>query len=751
MKKTAFSLGVLLALSASGQTLEHRQAPLMTAWASQVDADNPLPEYPRPQLRRKEWLSLNGVWQFTPAEAGEDAPFGKALPGNILVPFPIESALSGIMESHPRSWYRRTFSVPAEWDNRQIRLNFGAVDWEAEVFVNGRSLGVHKGGYTPFSYDITPFLKKSGPQELIVRVFDPSEFGGQPRGKQATEGIEIMYTPCSGIWQTVWLEPVQRNSIDHLTITPDLDTSSLKLTVHAPAADAETRVVVHILENGTSIKKVSGAANSEMNIKLPDPKLWAPDHPFLYDLKVKLKEGTETVDEVTSYFGMRKVSVEQVDGQARMLLNNEFVFQLGALDQGYWPDGNYTAPTDEALLYDLQLQKRLGFNMIRKHVKVEPARWYYRADQLGFLVWQDMPTAQSYGGVPAQPYQYMQELEEMLRALKNYPSIAMWVVYNEKCGQDEINKTVSTGELVDLVKRVDTTRPVNQASGYDWYGVGDIADSHTYPAPRAIPGEPGQAIVSGEYGATKFKVDGHTWSSKHVLEVETEQEYLDRYKLYALTLSQLKEQSGLCGAVYTQITDVENELNGIVTYDRKAFKTDPDILREINLSVINKTLIEKPVLPTSSRDPQQWHYSTEMPADNWFRAPLRSAVWKTSEGPFASAGTPNIRVGTEWSTQDIWLWREFELGSVAEGDLEGLYLYLYHDDDCRIFINGVLAADLSAHRGYSYSPISAEAKKAIKAAGTNTIAVHCHQTVGGQGIDVGISILKYQKPSIVPQ
>ncbi|MBN2164373.1 MAG: hypothetical protein JXR25_14555 [Pontiellaceae bacterium] len=747
MKTNMLLISVLLALDVAGQSLDQKEAPLMTQWAAQVNAENPLPEYPRPQLQREQWLSLNGIWEFTPAEAGEDAPLGKQLPRSILVPFPIESALSGIMESHPRAWYRRTFSIPKEWNGQQIILNFGAVDWEAEVFINGKNLGIHKGGYSPFSYDITPYLKTAGPQELIVRVFDPSEFGGQPRGKQATEGIEIMYTPCSGIWQTVWLEPVNRNCIDHLSVTPDVDSSTLKLTVRAPAADAETRVVVNILEDGKLVKKVSGFPNRQMEIKLPDPKLWSPDHPFLYGLEVRLMEGTDTVDEVASYFGMRKISVENVGGQAKMLLNNEFIFQLGALDQGYWPDGNYTAPTDDALLYDLQLQKRLGFNMIRKHVKVEPARWYYWADKLGFLVWQDMPTAQSYGGVPAQPYQYAQELEGMVRALKNHPSIAMWVVYNEKCGQDEINKTVSTADLVAMVKRIDPTRAVNQASGYDWYGVGDIADSHTYPAPRAIPGEPGQAIVSGEYGATKFKVDGHTWSSKHVLEVETEQEYLDRYKLYALTLSQLKEQSGLCGAVYTQITDVENELNGIVTYDRKAFKTDPDILREINLSVINKTLIEKQILPTSSRDPQQWHYSTEMPADNWFRAPLRSADWKTSEGPFASAGTPNIHVGTEWSTQDIWLWREFELGFVAEEDLEGLYLYLYHDDDCRVFINGVLAAELPAHRGYSYSPISAEAKKAIKAAGTNIIVVHCHQTVGGQGVDVGLSLLNYQPAS----
>ncbi len=670
-----------------------KQAPLMTKWAAQVDPKNPLPEYPRPQMVRKDWMNLNGIWQFQPGVSDDGTPVGKDLQESILVPYPVESAISGVMKHHERIWYRRTFTVPSKWKGQRIMLNFGAVDWESEVFVNGKSVGVHRGGYDPFSYDITPYLSGKGPQELIVRVFDPSEYG---------------------------------------------DNSSLKLTVNTMGSANGVSVAVQVKNEGKIVKSVVGNPNTEITIPVPDTRLWSPDDPFLYDLSVSLIQNKKTVDHISSYFGMRKISVGMVDGVQRILLNNKFVFQLGALDQGFWPDGIYTAPTDEALRYDLEQQKALGFNMIRKHVKVEPYRWYYWADKLGFLVWQDMPTAQSYGGVDADAKQYSAELARMVQTHWNAPSIIMWVVYNEKCGQDVINKTIPTPVLTNMVKELDPFRLVNEASGYDWYGSGDIADSHTYPAPKSIPGKPNQAIVSGEYGATKYPLEGHLWGKNNVVEVTSEAEYVNRYENYATTLCYLKTK-GLNGAVYTQITDVETELNGIITYDRAAFKTDVNKLRTINLNAINRELVLEDVLPNSQNQGQSWKYTTATPAPSWYKARFDDSGWSNAKGPFASEGTPDVNLGTSWTSSDIWLRKQFSLGNLNADDLNNLVFNLYHDDDCEIYINGVLAASIKGFSTYSIVPFNEAVKKALIPNGTNIIAVHCHQDTGGQGIDVGIA------------
>jgi hypothetical protein len=741
-----FLFALLLAFSptafsptAFAQDWALKKAPLMTKWAKQVDPQKPLPEYPRPQLVRKNWMNLNGIWQFQPGLASDRAPIGKGLSGSILVPYPVESAISGVMKHHDRIWYRRSFTVPSGWNGQRIRLNFGAVDWESEVLVNGKRVGVHRGGYDPFSYDITPYLAAKGPQELIVRVFDPTENGGQPRGKQATQGIEIMYTPSTGIWQTVWLEPVPKTSINDLRITPDIVSSSLKLRVNTTGAAQGVSVAVQVKASGKVVQSTTGKPNTEITIPVPNARLWSPDDPFLYDLSISLTRNKKTVDQISSYFGMRKISVGMVNGVQRILLNNKFIFQLGALDQGYWPDGLYTAPTDEALKYDLDQQKALGFNMIRKHVKVEPQRWYYWADKLGFLVWQDMPTAQSYGGVDADANQYAAELTRMVQTHWNSPSIVMWVVYNEKCGQDVISKTISTPTLTNRVKALDPSRLVNEASGYDWYGSGDIADSHTYPAPRAVPGKPNQAIVSGEYGATKYPLEAHLWGKNNVVEVTTEAEFASRYESYANSLSNLKAEKGLSGAVYTQITDVERELNGIMTYDRAAFKTDVKKLRAFNLNAINKQLLFEDVLPNSRNKSQSWKYTTASPAASWYQTSFDDSGWSMANGPFASEGTPDIKAETSWTSSDIWLRKQFTLGALSPEDLKSLIFNLYHDEDCEIYINGVLAASIKGFSTYTVAPINDAGKKALIPNGSNIIAVHCHQTDGGQGIDVGIS------------
>ena len=472
--------------------------PLMTRWAKDVSPDKVLIEYPRPQMVRKDWLSLNGLW---------DVKLGDGTESPILVPFPIESALSGVMKHSDRMTYRRNFEVPPGWSGRRILLHFGAVDWETKVSVNGKEIGSHRGGYDGFSFDITAALNSVGRQQIQVEVFDPTDLGGQPRGKQKLKSGSIMYTPSSGIWQTVWLEPVSENHIDALKMVPDLDGGFLKLTVTGHGA-----VHAVVSDSGREIAQVSGAAGSELKLAIPDPKRWSPDSPFLYDLRVTLKSNDQVVDSVTSYFGMRKISLgKDKKGVTRMMLNGEFVFQVGPLDQGFWPDGIYTAPTDDALRFDVEETKRFGFNATRKHIKVEPDRWYYWCDKLGLLVWQDMPSVNSYTDKP-QPIdkpQFKTELVRMVQQCWNHPSIIMWVVFNESQGQHD------TEALVSEVKALDPSRLVNNASGDTDKQCGDVIDKHSYPGPESPKPEKDRAAVLGEFGGLGLPIEGHTWSQKH--------------------------------------------------------------------------------------------------------------------------------------------------------------------------------------------------------------------------------------------
>ena len=373
----AMAICATLTLAAAAAGWQMQTAPLMTDWAAQVNPSNPLPEYPRPQMQRADWMNLNGIWQFKRGYSADPVPIGQNLGSEILVPYPVESAISGIKQHYDRVWYRRTFSVPSAWAGKRIMLNFGAVDWEAQIYVNGTSVGTHQGGYDPFSYDITPYLTPSGAQEIIVRVYDPTDSGAQPRGKQVNGPGGIFYTATTGIWQTVWLEPVQATCINSLKIVPDVDGGRLKLTVNTTGSTSGVTVTATAKDTGVAVGSVTGAPNTELYITVPSPKLWSPDNPFLYDLEVSLDSGSTAVDSVTSYFGMRKIARALVNGIYKLVLNGQFVFQIGPLDQGFWPDGIYTAPTDAALKWDIETEKQLGFNTVRKHVKVEPARWYY--------------------------------------------------------------------------------------------------------------------------------------------------------------------------------------------------------------------------------------------------------------------------------------------------------------------------------------------------------------------------------------
>ncbi|MBI2824891.1 MAG: glycoside hydrolase family 2 [Planctomycetia bacterium] len=556
--------------------------PLSTRWTKDVRPDNAWPEYPRPQMVRPEWQNLNGLWQFAVARPDEAPPIGRDLDEQILVPFPVESALSGVMRSVERVWYRRTFTVPPAWSGKRVLLHFGAVDWEATVWLNGRELGTHRGGYDPFDFDITDALRATGEQELVVGVFDPSDAGTQPRGKQVKKPRGIWYTPSTGIWQTVWIEPVPMHAhIGSIRAVPDLKAGKVRVEVGSNytlkrAIPAQLKVL-----DGDRVV-VTGTAHIGVPLELaiPQPRAWSPSDPFLYGLKVTFGDSEQSMDTVESYFGMRDVAVgKDQSGITRLLLNGEPLFQFGPLDQGFWPDGLYTAPCDAAMRYDLEVTRRLGFNMVRKHVKVEPDRWYYWCDKLGLLVWQDMPSgdasvAPGKGEITRSPEsarQFETELVGMIGARWGHPSIVMWVVFNEGWGQYD------TARLVNRVHTLDQSRLVCGASGWNDVPAGDVHDIHVYPGPGATKPEERRAAVLGEFGGLGLPLAGHTWQNEKnwgYRNLRTTDELNDGYLKLLANLRPLVGEPGLSAAVYTQTTDVKIEVNGIMTYDREVVKLD---------------------------------------------------------------------------------------------------------------------------------------------------------------------------------
>ena len=566
------------------------QASLTTPWTHEVSPANALPEYPRPQLTRSRWQNLNGTWQFAEASAGESPPTGKNLSDRILVPYPVESALSGIARHVDRMWYRRTFAVPLSWRGDRLLLHFGAVDYQTTVYVNGTQVAMHTGGYDSFSADVTGALRGLGPQELVVGVTDTTDIGGQPVGKQRRPGDGIFYTPSSGIWQTVWMEPVPTAHIDRLDATPDLPARALRLTVRA------TGVTTQIVEatayaGNRKVGQVTGQAGSALRLPVPRPHLWTPDDPYLYTLKVRLRDRYRIVDEVGSYFGMRSIGLGKGrDGKVRMLLNGKFVMQVGTLDQGFWPDGIYTAPTDAALRFDLQVHKRLGFNLVRKHVKVEPGRWYYWADKLGLLVWQDMPsTFASHTPPDAVKAQFESQLRALVEQHLSHPSIVMWVPFNEGWGEYEPGRITRAIRSWDPSRLVNTNSGVNCCDSLPDNGEGDIYDNHTYVGPGAPAQQGNRAAVDGEYGGLGLRVDGHMFDAERGFANEMTPDAATltrRYTELQDRLLTIEQRCGVSGSVYTQISDVENELNGIYTYDRRVLKPDPEQVRAANRALI---------------------------------------------------------------------------------------------------------------------------------------------------------------------
>jgi len=575
---------------------------LFTRWSKNVDPSNPLPEYPRPQLTRKEWMNLNGLWDY--AVTSRKTEHVIDYQGMILVPYPIESALSGVgrkLSPKENLIYRKFFTVPQEWKGRNIILHFGAVDWQTKVYVNGNLVGMHTGGYLPFSFDISSSLIQDGEQELRVVVWDPTDKGKQERGKQSLKPRIVFYTAVSGIWQTVWIEPVQETYVKNVRILPDIDESKINIQTEIQGEEDSIRLRIVDPSDKSVVTDIEGTLDED--IQLEFPKLWSPDSPFLYDLVITVLKNGNVVDEVHSYFAMRKISVEKdADGIPRLALNNDISFQYGPLDQGYWPDGLYTAPTDEALRYDVEIMKELGFNMVRKHVKIEPLRWYYHCDRLGLLVWQDMPNGGSFSvltykfevqqgrGNSEVRDQYVKELKEMIDALYNSPSIVMWVPFNEGWGQFD------TENIVDMIRKWDSSRLINEASGWFDKGSGDIADAHNYPEPVMPNVEEYRVSILGEFGGLGLLDDPHTWHPNKLFGIKKYyhgfNKSLDEEELtnkYLNLLQELKELNpkGLSAAVYTQLTDIEGEVNGYLTYDREIIKMTKDKLVQVHDELLN--------------------------------------------------------------------------------------------------------------------------------------------------------------------
>ncbi|MFF0469663.1 AbfB domain-containing protein [Micromonospora zamorensis] len=599
----ALIAGVLAAPTPPAYAAPAKTPPLTTPWTSQALAGTPLPEYPRPQMTRPDWLNLNGEWQLRQS-ASDDAPqFGTALPERVNVPFPVESALSGIQraanDNRNYLFYRRTVTVPANWSGRRTLLHFGAVDWQSTVWVNGVRVGAHTGGYDAFTFDVTPQLT-TGANEIVVKVWDPTDTrqnGSLPAiGKQTKQPSGIFYTPSSGIWQTVWMEPVPTASISSVDVYPNLSTNTLRVRVFTRGDVSGHSVLAEALNGSTVVGSATGGF-TEFSVPVPNARRWSPDDPFLYNLRVTLRNGSaSTVDRTAHYFGMREITTGLVNGVLRPKLNGQFVFQVGTLDQGFWPDGLYTAPTDAALAFDLQKHKDLGFNMVRKHIKVEPQRWFYHADRLGLLVWQDIPslTAQDINPTDAQQAQFEAEAREIVDEHRSSPAVVAYTPYNEGWGERSL---ADTRRVAQNIKNQDPTRLVNPHSGHNCCqslgnpGNGDIDDWHVYLGPDSPAPSSSRIAVLGEFGGLGLHTPGHEYSPSggfFAYEWQTSSSALtDRYVGLVQGSQNLMVGKGLSASVYTEITDLEGELNGFLTYDRQVIKMDQARVRAANTALIN--------------------------------------------------------------------------------------------------------------------------------------------------------------------
>ncbi len=766
MKNYLFTISFVIVIYGLGHSVKAQDwkpvpGHIMTPWAADVTPQNAWQEYPRPQMVRKEWMNLNGLWDFT-INLGVNRPPVQSYNRKILVPFCVESALSGIKETvrgTHEMMYRRYFTIPEDWKGKRILLNFQAVDYHTKVWIDGKYIGEHKGGYDAFRFDITDALDPVDNHVINVVVWDPTNAGSQPLGKQCLpEAVRgYRYTPTSGIWQTVWIEPVPDVSIGRLKILPDIDTETLTIETILKGWGYNHRVKVQAFDNGREIATGEGDADKPVYLKVKSPKLWSPDDPFLYDLKVSLLQDGKVVDEVDSYFGMRKISMARdAAGFMRILLNNREIFQLGPLDQGYWPDGILLPASDEALKFDVEYLKKIGCNMSRVHIKVHPDRWYYHCDKLGILVWQDMVSPHtSYsrsevGGAR----EFEAEWEAIMDQLYNYPSIVKWIVFNEAWVQYD------TERLTDWTKRKDPSRLVSNASGWTDRNVGDIRDFHDYTLYPSVAWSPKyypRAQVIGEGGGLDLPLKGHLWFQDQTMPekinragdlnretVTTVKDFEERYTVWIENLVLLKSY-GLNGIVYTQITDVEVELNGWLTYDRKVSKIPVERLEEIH-SRLFRPAPERGnyVLPLSMDKPQRWMYSFTEPSSDWYKLGNRGK-WNSGTGPFGKNQMNVPEVNTRWETRSIFLQRDFNLTSTSKK----VNIVVYNVGITDIYINGEFAIQVNNLRRtdselkVSEVPLPEQAARLLKK-GSNHIAIKLEFTGTDQPINfVDIGIKEY--------
>lgn len=729
---------------------------MKTKWAEKVNKDKPWDKYPRPQMKRNNWVNLNGSWDYAIRPKNDLKP--TSFDGKILVPFPVESSLSQVKKLVGEDnylWYHTTFNAGDLKKGEKLHLNFGAVDWETTVYINGKVAGGHKGGFTAFSVDVTPYLS-SGKQDLLIRVWDPTDSGTQPRGKQLQDPQGIWYTPVTGIWQTVWLEKTSEDYIDLVKTTPDLDNSRVNLEIQTSPLTRDLKLKVIALKDNEEVNTVTkslSAANTKTGISLdiPDPELWSPDHPFLYDLKISLEtEEGERVDEVLSYFGMRKISLGKgPNGYTRILLNDQPLFQFGLLDQGWWPDGLYTAPTEEAMMYDVEMTRKLGFNMLRKHVKVEPARFYYNCDKMGMLVWQDMPNGNHFRKLRIEAWEekdvnrsfnsameFETELKEMMDQFHSFPSIVVWVPFNEGWGQYD------TKRIANWVSAYDPSRLNDTPSGWADRGVGDFVDTHIYPGPGMELPEKDRASVIGEFGGLGLTVKDHMWWDKKnwgYLTYSDQKDYSERFHSLIKDLVGLKSL-GLSAAIYTQTTDVEGEVNGLMTYDREVVKVTPAETRKLFEPLYDKPEDHLILVPDSEHSPHDWLVETN--ADkNWYKAAGKGNEWNTEAAPFSSYENFFLPEGSSWKEDTLYLAKNFELAKVPEQINLRYYL---EKASMEVYVNGKLLTrqrDEGGRKRHYRNKLIEDANQYLKE-GDNFIAIKLIAEEKNRAFDLGIYTTK---------
>lgn len=726
-------------LQVGAQTYRPVEGKMMTRWGKTVTPENVWKQYPRPQLKRDTWQNLNGMWEY--AIAPKDAKQPKSFDGEILVPFAVESALSGVGKTvlpEDRVWYRRTFEVPAEWKGKNIILHFEAVDWESSVWVNGKLVGTHKGGSKAFSFDVTRYLKR-GEQELVVSVWDPTDQGMQARGKQVLNPRGIWYTPVSGIWQTVWMEPVSKTSIQSVYPVADIDKKQVKLHTSLAGAKGGEEILVKVTNENEIVLEKKFSSHGELVLDIPSPKLWTPESPELYHMEISILKNGQLLDHVDTYFAMRKISmVKDSRGFQQMQLNNETIFQYGTLDQGWWPDGLLTPPSAEAMLYDMEVLKEMGFNMLRKHIKVEPSLYYYYADSLGLLVWQDMvsgfatehrseqhvswdaPTDWERPAESAKQFEY--ELKGMIDQLKFFPSIVTWVIFNEGWGQYE------TKRVVDWSMNYDKTRIINGVSGWTDRECGHMNDAHQYPGPGMEPAEqnPGRTIVLGEFGGLGLPVQGHLWNPNMrnwgYRTYSSTPELIKEYTKLMHNLYPLRHR-GLSAAVYTQTTDVEGEVNGLLTYDREVIKIDPELLRILHAPLYaadSKTT--KDIVTDSELKENEIQFTKNNPGVNWLTS-QKGDGFKTQDGPL------DLKKG-----ESIWALQSFKLNDIPDG----ISLKILSFGEVKVYLNGKLVLDkrIIGKRHYEHFNIS-EFSGFLKK-GENQIAIEAVNFENNAQFDYGL-------------